>query len=158
MDWSLLQKGSKWPLLRNELFYGDRVYVYYIAMITDILIRFVWIIYLPAGNAFNHAARSVVAALLEMLRRVQWNFFRVENEHLGNADQYRVTREVPLPYSFDHTPQDDSDDDEDDNKEEEGVARASLPNHDSFVEPTADRPQSVRLASIPTRHGMSGDV
>jgi len=24
----------------------------------------------------------------------------VENEHLGNMDQYRVTREVPLPYSF----------------------------------------------------------
>lgn len=27
MDWSLLQKGSKYPLLRNELIYGDRVYV-----------------------------------------------------------------------------------------------------------------------------------
>ena len=25
----------------------------------------------------------------------------MENEHLGNMDQYRVTREVPLPYSFD---------------------------------------------------------
>lgn len=26
---------------------------------------------------------------------------RLENEHLGNIDQYRVTREVPLPYHFD---------------------------------------------------------
>lgn len=26
---------------------------------------------------------------------------RLENEHLGNMDQYRVTREVPLPYTFD---------------------------------------------------------
>ena len=26
---------------------------------------------------------------------------RLENEHIGNTDQYRVTREVPLPYSFD---------------------------------------------------------
>ena len=26
---------------------------------------------------------------------------RLENEHLGNMDQYRITREVPLPYSFD---------------------------------------------------------
>ena len=25
---------------------------------------------------------------------------RLENEHIGNTDQYRVTREVPLPYSF----------------------------------------------------------
>ena len=55
-----------------------------------------------------------------MLRRWQWNFCkslrelvwfshidkhhtytdRLENEHLGNVDQYRVTREVPLPYRF----------------------------------------------------------
>jgi hypothetical protein len=26
----------------------------------------------------------------------------VENEHLGNMDQYRATREVPLPYHIDH--------------------------------------------------------
>jgi hypothetical protein len=26
---------------------------------------------------------------------------RLENEHLGNMDQYRVSREVPLPYSQD---------------------------------------------------------
>lgn len=51
-------------------------------------------------------------ALFEMLRRWQWNFcesplarsvltptpVRVETEHLGNADAYRVTREIPLPY------------------------------------------------------------
>lgn len=30
------------------------------------------------------------------------NTDRLENEHLGNTDQYRVTREVPLPYSFDN--------------------------------------------------------
>ena len=30
---------------------------------------------------------------------------RLENEHLGNVDQYRVTREVPLPYSLDHDDQ-----------------------------------------------------
>lgn len=37
---------------------------------------------------------------------------RLENEHLGNMDQYRITREVPLPYSFD-IPQHEDDDDED---------------------------------------------
>jgi hypothetical protein len=42
---------------------------------------------------------------------------RVENEHLGNMDQYRVTREVPLPYTFDDSVRDDDgdDDEEDDN-------------------------------------------
>lgn len=39
---------------------------------------------------------------------------RLENEHLGNMDQYRVTREVPLPYSFDDAMrEDDADDDND---------------------------------------------
>lgn len=63
--------------------------------------------------------RTFIAALLEMLRRWQWNFClhplvyfpvgsalcsisadRLENEHIGNMDQYRVTREVPLPYTI----------------------------------------------------------
>jgi len=43
---------------------------------------------------------------------------RLENEHLGNMDQYRVTREVPLPYTFDDTAHDDDADEEGD---EEGV-------------------------------------
>lgn len=88
---------------------------------------------------------------------------RVENEHLGNADQYRVTREVPLPYSFDHMdPRDDSDDDEEDKiragtaaaaREGSGVnGRPSSTMHagrESFTEANgADRPQSVRLPSM----------
>jgi len=51
--------------------------------------------------------------MLEMLRRWQWNFYRLENEHLGNMDQYRVTREVPLPYTVDDTGGEDDDGDED---------------------------------------------
>lgn len=31
---------------------------------------------------------------------------RLENEHLGNVDQYRATRDVPLPYAFDSSAQD----------------------------------------------------
>lgn len=41
---------------------------------------------------------------------------RLENEHLGNVDQYRVTREVPLPYSFENQGHDDDDYDDDDRK------------------------------------------
>ena len=67
--------------------------------------------------------------MLEMLRRVQWNFCkypylpaspvreplkdRLENEHIGNMDQYRVTREVPLPYSFEDGHDDDADEEDD---------------------------------------------
>ena len=74
--------------------------------------------------------------MLEILRRWQWNFrgcrrsaynlpgfrsanrlrpaVRLENEHLGNIDQYRVTREVPLPYTHeDHLHESDGDDEDD---------------------------------------------
>ncbi|KAG8991558.1 hypothetical protein FRB94_012433 [Tulasnella sp. JGI-2019a] len=149
-----LDLGSKWPLLRQELVCGDHVYVYYIAMVTNVLIRFSWIMHLPIGPAFDPRARSIVAGILEMLRRVQWNFFRVGNEHLGNADQYRVTREVPLLYSFDQTPQDDSDDDEND-KEVLDVTPAQS-SCEPFVELSdGDRPQSVRIESLP---GEAEDV
>ena len=66
--------------------------------------------------------RCFIAGMLEMLRRLQWNFCkslplifkiawhtensyeyadRLETEHIGNMDQYRVNRETPLPYAFD---------------------------------------------------------
>lgn len=39
---------------------------------------------------------------------------RLENEHLGNMDQYRVTREVPLPYQFDDMAHEEEEDDDND--------------------------------------------
>lgn len=42
--------------------------------------------------------RGFVVAVLELLRRIQWNSFRVESEHLGNLDAYRITRTIALPY------------------------------------------------------------
>lgn len=39
---------------------------------------------------------------------------RLENEHLGNMDQYRVTREVPLPYAVDDRNRDSDDKDDED--------------------------------------------
>ena len=41
---------------------------------------------------------------------------RLENKHLSNTQEYRVTREVPLPYSFDVHP----------SEEEEYIARLQL--------------------------------
>ena len=41
---------------------------------------------------------------------------RLENEHIGNMDQYRVTREVPLPYSFDDMGHETDGDEDDESK------------------------------------------
>lgn len=67
-------------------------------MVTNIIVRFIWVWYIPELKKYSRL-RSFIFAIFEMLRRWQWNFFRVETEHLGNADAYRVTREIPLPYA-----------------------------------------------------------
>ncbi|CAE6469773.1 unnamed protein product [Rhizoctonia solani] len=115
MDWSVLQiKGVHYKLLRKELAYSNHIPTYYIAIVINVILRFIWIWYIPSGG-LPAGTRAFMFAVLEMLRRVQWNFFRLENEHIGNADQFRVTREVPLPYVF--TGDKDSDD------EDQGIDR-----------------------------------
>ena len=98
------------------------------AQITNTVIRFAWVMYLPSrGLPFQ--LRTFLVAMLEMFRRWQWNFrkshclshliaesdrvnsVRLENEHLGNIDQYRATRDVPLPYAFDLSAHDSDIDD-----------------------------------------------
>ncbi|KAF9051368.1 EXS-domain-containing protein [Panaeolus papilionaceus] len=113
MDWSVLQPRSKNRFLRNELVYHHQAPLYYFAMVSNLLIRFIWVIYIPHHDS-SAQLRAFLVGLLEVLRRWQWNFFRLENEHIGNMDQYRVTREVPLPYVFDdHSSHQDRDDDDD---------------------------------------------
>ena len=41
--------------------------------VTNILIRFIWVIYIPK-NGPSMMLRSFIAGMLEMLRRIQWNF------------------------------------------------------------------------------------
>jgi len=112
MDWSVLRPHVKYPFLREELLYKDYIPAYYFAIISNVLIRFIWVIYIPSGSTPDTYLRLFIAGFLEMLRRWQWNFFRLENEHLGNMDQYRVTHEVPLPYSFNHREPGDTEDSE----------------------------------------------
>ncbi|KAI9458648.1 EXS-domain-containing protein [Lactarius psammicola] len=100
MDWSVLRPHARFVFLRDELIYSSYIPFYYLSIITNIVIRFMWVIYLPTRGPAA-PIRSLIVALFEVLRRCQWNVYRLENEHIGNMDQYRVTREVPLPYSFD---------------------------------------------------------
>ena len=97
MDWNLLQPHSRYPLLRSNLAFEDVWPVYYAAMVTNVLLRFSWVIYLLPGPA-SVSLRSFIVALLEMFRRWQWNFVRLENEHLGNADSFKIVRDLPPPY------------------------------------------------------------
>ncbi|KAF8524328.1 EXS-domain-containing protein [Hysterangium stoloniferum] len=112
MDWSFLQRHSTHRFLRSELIYSNNPFIYYFAIITNVMIRFIWVINIPVGG-LNPRVRAVIVAGLEMLRRFQWNFYRLENEQIGNTDQYRATREVPLPYSSMHRADNEDDSDSD---------------------------------------------
>ncbi|KAF8555479.1 EXS-domain-containing protein [Imleria badia] len=100
MDWSVCKPHARYPLLRPELVYKSQIPCYYFALVSNLCIRFIWLtnIFFDGANA---DLCSFIAALLEMLRRVQWNFYRLENQHLRNMDRFQVTREVHLPYRFD---------------------------------------------------------
>ena len=49
---------------------------------------------------------------------------RLENEHIGNIDQYRITREVPLPYQDRYKVDDEGDDEGEDDGEGQLAGRA----------------------------------
>lgn len=100
MDWNLCKRNSKYPLLRNDLAFGNHIWFYYFALVTNLIGRFTWFIYLIPGQSVR--LTGFIIALLETARRFQWNFLRVESEHLGNVDGFRVTRDVPLPYTIPH--------------------------------------------------------
>lgn len=72
VDWSLLRPGYK--LLRPDLGYSHK-WVYYFAMATNLVIRFVWVFWLPDIQQHTHM-RSWIFAFFEMARRWQWNYYR----------------------------------------------------------------------------------
>eukprot|EP00897_Mesotaenium_endlicherianum_P005248 jgi/Mesen1/4751/ME000242S03926 len=70
--------NSRTPLLRNNLYYS-RKWVYYWAICSNLALRVSWTYKLSSHLRHNFATVFFVAGL-EMLRRFQWIFFRVENE------------------------------------------------------------------------------
>ncbi|BFZ55843.1 Xenotropic and polytropic retrovirus receptor 1 [Savitreella phatthalungensis] len=100
MDTSLLQRGSKHWLLRDQLAFRE-TWPYYFFLFSDPVLRCSWIFYVIFQNDMQHAATvSFFIALVEILRRSMWSSFRVENEHVSNVINYRATRELPLPFAI----------------------------------------------------------
>ncbi|KAJ1879039.1 Signal transduction protein, partial [Coemansia sp. S17] len=103
MDWGLFESRTKHRFLRSELKF-ERTWLYYAAIVTDVILRFVWITQIsPSFFSFGHAVHSAtvayIAAVLEVVRRFLWNFLRVENEHVSNCGQFRATTDIPLPFN-----------------------------------------------------------
>ncbi|KAI9341086.1 EXS family-domain-containing protein, partial [Pilaira anomala] len=95
MDWGLLRPNTENFLLRDELVFYK--WTYYVAVPINILLRFTWALTLIPLRIHSQLL-AILIALLEAYRRIQWNFFRLENEHLNNCGQYRAIKEIPLPF------------------------------------------------------------
>ncbi|XP_011008836.1 PREDICTED: phosphate transporter PHO1 homolog 1-like [Populus euphratica] len=98
-DWGLLQINSKNPWLRNELMLRQK-FIYYFSMGLNLILRLAWLQTVLHSN-FEHVDYRVTGlflASLEVIRRGQWNFYRLENEHLNNAGKFRAVKTVPLPF------------------------------------------------------------
>jgi len=99
MDWSLLDPTSRpHRFLRETTAYKD-VWIYYVAMVIDPILRFNWIFYaIYADDAQHSAIVSFFVSLSEIFRRGLWMLIRVENEHCTNVGRFRASRDIPLPY------------------------------------------------------------
>ena len=93
-DWGLFEGKHK---LREELIYPN--YVYVLAIIEDLILRSLWTLNISVGQLgpkWQATILTTILALMETFRRIVWNFFRLENEHLNNCDQYRVIRDISI--------------------------------------------------------------
>lgn len=101
MDWSLMDPYAKHRFLRDRLGYRQ-IWLYYLAIVVDPILRFNWIFYAIFANDVQHSALlSFFISLSEVGRRGLWMLFRVENEHCTNVGRFRASRDVPLPYIAD---------------------------------------------------------
>ncbi|CAM8947589.1 unnamed protein product [Rhodiola kirilowii] len=98
-DWGLLQPNSKNPWLRNELMLRQK-FIYYFSMALNLVLRLAWLQTVLHSNfgSVDYRVTGLFLAALEVIRRGQWNFYRLENEHLNNAGKFRAVKTVPLPF------------------------------------------------------------
>ncbi|KAF9626050.1 hypothetical protein IFM89_030718 [Coptis chinensis] len=98
-DWGLLQSHSKNPWLRNELMLR-RKFIYYFSMGLNLVLRLAWLqtVLHSSFGSIDYRVTELFLAALEVVRRGQWNFYRLENEHLNNAGKFRAVKIVPLPF------------------------------------------------------------
>ncbi|KAL0408804.1 UNVERIFIED_CONTAM: Phosphate transporter [Sesamum radiatum] len=98
-DWGLLQFNSKNPWLRDELILRQK-FIYFFSMGLNLVLRLAWLqtVFHYNFGKVDYRVTMLFLAALEVVRRGQWNFYRLENEHLNNAGKFRAVKTVPLPF------------------------------------------------------------
>ncbi|KAL7110493.1 hypothetical protein ACP275_05G029200 [Erythranthe tilingii] len=98
-DWGLLQFNSKNPWLRDELMLRKK-FIYYFSLGLNLVLRLAWLqtVFHYNFEKVDYRVTMLFLAALEVVRRGQWNFYRLENEHLNNVGKFRAVKIVPLPF------------------------------------------------------------
>ncbi|KYQ94442.1 hypothetical protein DLAC_04739 [Tieghemostelium lacteum] len=81
-DWGLGNPKSINPFLRDTLIFHDKNF-YYFSIVSNLIMRFGWtvpILLQKSGNEFNHDILYIYLLIMEVFRRNQWNFIRLEYE------------------------------------------------------------------------------
>ena len=82
MDWGLFRSKEKGKeFLRPKILFPS--WFYYYAIISNFLLRFVWVITLFSGLPswiYNTQILIIVLTIAEGFRRAQWSIIRLENE------------------------------------------------------------------------------
>ena len=99
MDFGYFETGAKnWPL-RDKTKYKNKI-LCYLAIPIDIILRFLWMLSI-SHEIMERIIRPEFLALilytLEMIRRAQWNFIRVEYEHFELVKGYQISHYEELP-------------------------------------------------------------
>ncbi|KAK9710847.1 Xenotropic and polytropic retrovirus receptor 1 [Basidiobolus ranarum] len=105
MDWGFLEPNHKHKFLRKDLSYSWK-WAYYFAIVSNLFLRFSWVVTASKsvmGTGWDPRLIAFFLGLGEVYRRFQWNFFRMENEHINNVGQFRAIKEIPLPFAINTT-------------------------------------------------------
>lgn len=93
VDWDLLRCPARYPGLRDELLYTPHarrgLLLYYWAVVSNFMLRIAWT-YKLSSHLRHNQMMSTAVAVLEMLRRTQWMFLRVEKQYLALVKQHRL--------------------------------------------------------------------
>mmetsp|Transcript_6853 Transcript_6853/g.12446 ORF Transcript_6853/g.12446 Transcript_6853/m.12446 type:complete len:625 (+) Transcript_6853:814-2688(+) len=91
-DWGLLTPGAKHKFLRQKLVYKSPK-MYYWAMISNLLLRFTWVLTISSNIVFESIRPELFTMMLgmaEVFRRTQWNVFRMEFEQTQAQDRLGI--------------------------------------------------------------------
>ncbi|MCQ2817789.1 MAG: hypothetical protein MJ252_11040, partial [archaeon] len=99
MDFGFFEKGPNFPL-RNKLAYKNHMF-YYVAIVVNVILRFLWVLSVSPEimeKLIRPEFLGLILYLLEMIRRGQWNFIRVEYEQLDLIKKFQISYYEDLPF------------------------------------------------------------